>query len=82
MEKNQKKNMCVQLNHFTCEINNMLTILQFLKNQKKKKKKISSKWIKVLNLKLFLATVPGLWDLNSPTGDQTPQPAVKTVSSD
>ena len=38
MEKNQKKNMCVQLNHFTCEINNMLTILQFLKNQKKKEK--------------------------------------------
>ena len=57
----------------------MLTILQFLENQGKTEKKISSKWIEVLNLrlKLFLAAVPGLWDLNSPTGDQTPNPAVK-----
>ena len=71
MEKNQKKNMYVQLNHFTCETNNMLTILQCLKNQEKKKeKKMSSKWIKVLKLtlKLLLAAVPGLWDLNCQPG--------------
>lgn len=39
MGKNQKKNMYVQPNHFTCETNNMLTILQFLKNQGKKREK-------------------------------------------